>query len=176
MSTGEQPPIGEHPQSGYNAGDTVMYPRETETACAIREDQFITLCEGEVNEAKANYKECRGYAFGAVIGMAGVIAASDGQSIWVPGHFWLHVSCFVLFALATGSVVGSYIHWRNYKRRITDSAFARTKAGIVAYFEKVRSNPAVPTGRKPTQAGSPILPPMSNLEALARIAGVNKPR
>lgn len=131
----------------FNVGTTVIYPRETETAYPIREEQFITLCEGETAEAKSNCKEYKGYAVGAAIGMLGLLAGTDLQSVWGPGHTLFFVSFLALFGLGLVSAALSLMHLKAYERTRTSSSYARTKTEVSAYFTKLRQNAQLHTAQ-----------------------------
>ncbi len=134
--TGEIQPAPPAPAPpNFTVGSTVVPPSSAEIAFALREDQFQTLCEGEMNTDKASRDLCIGLLAGAVVGFVGVLASTDWETIWkperrVPFLFW---SGFLL-VIASGSLIGTIICWKRLYRTGKNSSYARLKSRIEGFF------------------------------------------
>ena len=132
-----QPPLAEQsPNKGYNAGALVVYPRPDEVAVPLRRDEFDTLCEGGISEARASRDLCLGIFFGAFAGLAGVLATTEWTTIWAPerrGGFLFWVA--ILFLMVAGSFVGACIHWVRLRRTNKNSPYSRLKTRLLKLYE-----------------------------------------
>src|SRR5579863_9516486 len=135
---GDQQPVTGR---GYSAGGSlVSYPRPDEIVVPLRRDEFDTLCEGGVSEEKASRDLYIGIGSGAIAGLVGVLATTDWDAAWKPGHRgWLFSSLLALCVMITGSVVGACIHHFRLNRTIGNSAFSRLRSRLHRLFDEPRT-------------------------------------
>jgi hypothetical protein len=126
---------------GYSAGGSlVSYPRPDEIVVPLRRDEFDTLCEGGVSDEKASRDLYIGIGSGAVAGLVGVLATTDWDAAWKPGHRgWLFLSLLVLCVMVAGSAVGACIHHFHLKRTTGSSAFSRLRLRLLRLFDEPRT-------------------------------------
>jgi hypothetical protein len=137
MSEGniQSPVVQTPPTQGYNASSLVVPPRPDEFGFPLREDEFRTLCDGEINEARAGRDLYIGSCIGALVGLAGVVATTDWDTTWQPGRRgWFLVSLVVLLSASVGSAVGVCIHQARLTRTRNDSSYSRLKKRISDWF------------------------------------------
>ncbi len=117
----------------YQASSLVVPPRPDEFGYALRQDEFETLCEGGVGDAKNGRSLCFGCLVGAVVGGIGVLATADWESIWKPGRRgWFLGSVIALFLIIGASAAGMVIY---HRRTAHDkSRFARLKSQIEQFY------------------------------------------
>jgi len=137
MSSDEQPVT----KRGYSAGGSlVAFPRPDEVVVSLRREEFDILCEGGVSEEKASRDLYIGIGCGALVGLAGVLATTDWDSTWKPGHrglFFLFL--LVLCVMVAGSFVGARIHQVRLDRTISNSPFSRLRARLLRLFDEPRT-------------------------------------
>jgi hypothetical protein len=126
---------------GYSAGGSlVAYPRPDEVVVPLRREEFDTLCEGGVSEAKGSRDLCVGIGFGALAGLIGVLATTDWDTTWKPGHRgWFFFCLLALCVMVAGSAVGAWIHQVRLNRTINSSAFSRVRARLLGLFDEPRT-------------------------------------
>jgi hypothetical protein len=125
---------------GYNAGGLVAYPRPDEIVVPLRREEFDILCEGGVSEEKSNRDLYIGGFFGALAGLAGVLATTDWDTTWKPERrWWFFICLLVLCIMVAASVVGAAIHQVRIKRTITNSPFSRLRARLLGLFNEART-------------------------------------
>jgi hypothetical protein len=136
MSDPTQPPEEETTSvQGYESGRLITFPLPDEVAVPLRKDQFDTLCEGGVADARASRDLYLGFFFGALVGLVGILATTD-DTVWNPERrggflFWL----LFLVVIVSGSAVGAGICWVRLWRTRTNSPFSRLRDRLVALFE-----------------------------------------
>jgi len=139
MSDPLVPQVEPNTQGIYNVGGGLtVQPLPDEAGVPLRRDDFLTLCEGEIPEGRANRDVCIGIACTAVVGILGVLAAVDWDTILKWGHFkimFLLVLLMVLFIAASGSAVGAMIHASRVKRTLERSPYSRLKARLSKEYE-----------------------------------------
>lgn len=124
------------PAEGYHASSVIVPPRPDEYGFPLREDEFQTLCEGEINEARAGRDLYVGSGVGALVGLVGVLATTDWDTTWKPGRRGWFLSCLViLFSAVIGSVVGACIHQARLTRTRNDSSYSRLRKRISEWFK-----------------------------------------
>jgi hypothetical protein len=126
---------------GYSAGGSlVAYPRPDEVVVPLRREEFDTLCEGGVSEAKASRDLCVGIGFGALAGLIGVLATTDWDTTWKPGHRgWFFFCLLALCVMVAGSAAGAWIHQVRLNQTINSSAFSRVRARLLSLFDEPRT-------------------------------------
>lgn len=137
MSEGTAQPQGTEAQAmrKYQASSLVVPPRPDECGFPLREDEFQTLCEGEISEARAGRDLCIGSGVGALVGLAGVLANTDWDTIWQPGRRgWFVTSLVILLSAVVGSVAGVCIYQARLVRTLNDSSYSRLKKRISDWF------------------------------------------
>jgi hypothetical protein len=126
---------GPKPQGNYQASSLVVSPRPNEFGFAMREDEFQILCDGAVGDARASRDLFFGFLVGAAVGLIGVFATIDWDTIWQPnkrGSFLFWVAILLLGIVSSGTA-GIIFHLRLKKTR-ADSAYARLTRKIQAWF------------------------------------------
>src|SRR5580704_17057238 len=107
-SESELPLVGRGFMAG---GGLVAYPRPDEIVVPLRQEEFDILCEGSVSEDKASRDLFFGIGCGAVAGLVGVLATTDWDTTWKPGHRgWFFFFLLVLCVMVVGSAVGAWIY------------------------------------------------------------------
>ena len=140
------------PQASYKAGGAlVVQPLPDEIGVPVRRDQFDILCEGGIGEARASRDLCLGIFFGALAGLAGVLATTEWSTIWAPerrGGFLFWVA--ILFLMTAGSAVGACVHWVRLWRTTKDSSYSRLKDRLLKLYEAQASSQEI-TGAELTR-------------------------
>jgi|SRR5208282_3049979 len=120
----------------FTVGSTVVPSSSAEVAFPLREEQFQTLCEGEMNSDRSGRDVCIGLFIGALIGFVGILAATDWTVVWVTSDrrrplIW---SLGILFFIAAGSLVGIIVCWIRLWRTHKNSSYSRLKRRIEDFF------------------------------------------
>lgn len=92
----------------------------------MRRDDFQTLCEGGVSEARANRDLCLGIFFTSAVGLAGVLMTADWEYEWKPEKrtlFLLFAS--ILLVTVAGSFVGAVIYDFHRRKIVKNSPYSR---------------------------------------------------
>lgn len=126
-------------QASYKAGGgLVVQPLPDEIGVPLRKDDFLTLCGGEISEARARRDVCIGIGCTAMVGFFGVLAAIDWDTIWKSGHFKIFVLVLLLILLlvgTSGAAVGALIHNSHLKRTLTTSPYSRVMARLLKEYD-----------------------------------------
>jgi hypothetical protein len=132
-------------QGSYHASALVVPPRPDEVGFPLRQDEYETLCEGELSEARANRDLSFGIFVGACVGLCGVLATTDWSTIWQPEKRWPFLAwSVVLLTITVASGIAAIIyHWR-LRRTRTNSPYSRLTKKITAWFE-AQQDVAVPS-------------------------------
>jgi hypothetical protein len=137
MTDPAPPPRNEH--ASFEAGGSlIVQPLPAEAAFPLRKDDFLTLCEGDISEARSNRDVCAGISCTAVVGFFGVLAAIDWDTIWKAGPLKIIVLVILLMFLlitTSGSAVGALIHNSRLKRTLKDSPYSRVKARLLKEYD-----------------------------------------
>jgi hypothetical protein len=129
------PPIPPAPAK-YTAGSLVVPPRPDEVGFPLREDEFKTLCEGEVSTDRSGRDLSIGLCVGAAVGFVGILATTDWATAWNSDRraplIW---SLGILFFIAAGSLVGAIICCVRLYRTHKSSSYSRLKGRIEGFFK-----------------------------------------
>jgi hypothetical protein len=124
---GDLPPAIANAPVGYQAGAGMIVSKlPDEIGVPLRRDEFDILREGGISEARASRDLCLGIFFGALVGIIGVIATIEWESVWKPerrGTFIFWVGALVV--LASGSGVGAVIHEQRRRSTVGNSPYSR---------------------------------------------------
>lgn len=137
MSSNEQ----QVTKRGYSAGGSLFaFPRPDEVVVSLRREEFDILCEGGVSEEKASRDLYIGVGSGAFAGLIGVLATTDWDATWKPGHRGLFFfSLLVLCVMVAGSLIGARIHQVRLDRTISKSPFSRLTSRLLRLFDEPRT-------------------------------------
>ena|SRR5579859_595956 len=130
------PPVPPAPAPpNFTVSSTVVAPSSAEFAFPLREDQFQTLCEGEMSTDRAGRDLCVGLFFGAVVGLVSVLATTDWATVWTPlrrsPFMW---SLGILLVISAGSLFGTIVCWVRLWRTRKNSSYSRLKGKIEGFF------------------------------------------
>lgn len=132
------PPVTSASATTFTVGSTVVQPSSAEIAFPLREEQFLMLCEGESSTDRSGRDLSIGLFCGALVGIAGVLAAVDWNFVWKPEHRTLFILSSVILSLVTsGSLVGIIICWLRLRRNRNDSSYSRLKRRIDDFFKSI---------------------------------------
>jgi hypothetical protein len=126
------------PQAGtYQAGAGLIVAKlPDEVGVPVRRDQFEILCEGGIAESRASRDLCLGLLFGTVVGILGVMATADWNTVMAADHrSWFLLSMIVLIVMASGSAVGAIIFFLRCRRMATDSPYSRVRDKLLKLYE-----------------------------------------
>jgi hypothetical protein len=130
------PPLAAAPPNNFTVGSTVVPSGAAEVAFALREDQFRTLCEGEMSTDKSGRDLSIGLFVGAAVGFVGILATTDWATVWNSDRrtplIW---SSGILFFIAAGSLVGAIICCLRLYRTGKNSSYSRLKSRIEGFFK-----------------------------------------
>jgi hypothetical protein len=129
----------EHPSKpairGYQASSVLVPPRPNDVAFPLRLDEFETLCESEVGEARASRDLYIGITAGSFAGVIGLLGGSDLATVWQPGRrLPFFVSLLVLSCIVVATAVGACIHHARLKRG-GSSSYSRLKTRMLQFFD-----------------------------------------
>jgi len=129
------PPIPPAPAK-YTAGSLVVPPRPDEVGFPLREDEFKTLCEGEVSTDRSGRDLSIGLFVGALVGIAGIVATIDWDLVWKPEHRTYFIcSAVILLLVASGSLAGIIICCVRLYRTRKSSSYSRLKSRMEGFFK-----------------------------------------
>ena len=125
----------EQPSERYQASSLLVGSRPNEIAFPLREDEFQTLSEGELSDARSSRDLCIGILITAAVGLAGLLALVDWEISLKPEHR-VRFLCWMslLIAAVAGSFVGVLIHQLRMVRASTKSPYYRLKMRITEWF------------------------------------------
>ena len=123
-------------------GGTVVVPQPDERAFALRQNDFLTLCEGEVSKADERWRDIWIAIFvTAVVGTLSLLPTVDWRTTIQQSKLTPCISAFVLCSLAAVSFVLSLFFWVRSRRRGSPSAYMRVKKKIENYFREESGAP-----------------------------------
>jgi hypothetical protein len=136
VSGPQVPPHAENEGTYQGGGGLVVYKLADEVGVPVRRDQFDILCEGGIAEARASRDLCWGIFFGAVVGIIGILATTEWDSVWKPerrGSFIFWVASLLI--MASGSGVGVVIYWVRLWRTRGNSSYSRLVERLKKLYE-----------------------------------------
>jgi len=129
---------GPPPQSELRfsvGGGTVIVPQPDERAFALRHNDFLTLCEGEVSKADERWRDIWIAIFvTAAVGVLSLWPTVDWRTTIQQGKLAPCISAFVLCSLVAVSFFLSLFFWFRTKQKSKPSAYMRLKTRIESYF------------------------------------------
>src|SRR5580658_3898981 len=124
----DAPPVPGQAGSYDAGGGLVVRSQPDEIGVPLRKDDFLTLCEGETSQARSSRDVCIGVCGTAFVGLVGVLAAIDVDTVLKWGHLKMiivGVLIVVLLVATSGSAVGAYIHNNKVKNASLNSPYSR---------------------------------------------------
>jgi len=119
----------------YEASSLIVAPRRDEFAFALREDEFQTLYDGEINEARAGRDLFLGLCLSALVGLVGLAATTDWSAALHQGRWGPLLWMLSLVVLVAGPGAAAIVHHRRYTRTRDDSPCARLRKRVSEYFQ-----------------------------------------
>jgi hypothetical protein len=134
MSEGTPPP----PVPGhYSCGSMLSGARPDEICFPLRQSEFQTLCDGDINDARNRRDWWIALGIGFFVGVGGVMATmvlTDWKADWKSWHMW-SIGCILILLVGAffGSVMTACTLHGRYKHTRGDSAYARLVKEISAW-------------------------------------------
>lgn len=128
----------EHANDSFNAvplgGTLVMSPQPNVISYALRPDQFLTLCDGEMNEARSIRDACLGVFATGIVGIAGILLTIDWDAAVRQGRHPIGFTIF-LGAVTCAGLIVALAEQRRITQTRTKSTYARLVRTIADYFK-----------------------------------------
>ena len=135
MSAGQNPA----PQlpAGYHAGGIVARSRGEEIGYTLTKDEFQTLSEGEISEARAGRDLCIGAFIAGGIGFLACLLNNDWDNFFKPDHPHMLYLCItaVHILIVGGSGVGWIVYQSRMDRTKSNSPYSRLKKRLEDWFK-----------------------------------------
>ena len=129
MSTPSQPP-----NYHLNVGGTLVVPQQPDVMTyPLRQDQFETLCEGEMSTARSTRDACFGAFLTGAVGIIGIFVTIDWDEAVKLGrhpYAWTFILCLLTGLAIIYLAVSSIQMWRTK----TESSYSRLVEKLRQYF------------------------------------------
>lgn len=133
-TTPTQPPNAPATQNNYNVGGSLIVPPQPNVmSYALRQDQFQTLCDGEMSTSRSIRDACIGAFATGLVGIAGILMTIDWQTAEKQGRH--PTACIVVLSTLTlTALVVGLIEWKRMNQTCNNSTYARLVSSIKGYF------------------------------------------
>jgi len=123
------------PSQNYHVvGGSLIIPSQPNVMTyALRQDQFETLCDGEMSVSRSIRDACIGAIATGVTGLAGILLTVDWDLAEKQGRHpvpWVIAMCSLILVAVVYSIAESIKMWRTQ----TSSAYSRLVGALKQYF------------------------------------------